>query len=741
MKRHSLQIITALFILTTILVPLSAAAQQPPANTSSGPSSTANAGGQALSTVGVILGAAVAPLIKIIDGIIELAILPIAGFIFWITGQMLDQTIPYSLGIYDVINGTGGASTAIILGWTIIRDIFNMMFIFVIIWVAIATMLDISKWSAKQMLTKIIIAAVLINFSFFITEVIIDAGNLFGAWFYNGIITTLGSASNAFHSGATLSASNVSLSAGLSTALGVYSLYTPTSSVWGTFSIADSTQSLIGAIIRLGVVAFSSYIFAYVSVLFIARTVSLLFSLVTSPIGFAGGILPQTADYAKKWWKELLDNVLLAPIFLLFLYIIIAFTATPIFANSNLIGNAPTSGFSIAQYFKYFLLAFMILYALRAAKEHAGQLGDTVGKMASQLGQFAVGAVTGGAGLVGQLTIGAAASRLAGNQTLNQTVAAGGIKGAVAGFAQKRISGVADYHFNPAGSVLGKETGYKTGKGYDSMMKGRGEQQKKAMEALAVTPKDTAPAKDALERAESAAYYSYKDKAGDDKLGKAYERGYKAMQDAEKDYKADPNKENNKKYIDAQNYVNNVKSLIEKDPTFDKNKAILENQEKQLENIKVLLGEAKSHGTKDDANKYQKQVDAMNKAMGQGRSIEAAKTGLGISTARVFSGKTAEESTSKLGKTISKAFETAGKIITLGATKAASNQYLKDNEKIVKGMKEVPDKGKKKDKEKDMAKFFATLAEEAETGGGATPPPPPPSGGGTPAAGGTGTTD
>jgi hypothetical protein len=715
MKRFALQIITAAILLTSVIAPLSAAAQT---------TSAANPTGQAIGGVASdVAGVVVGPVIKAIDTIIELAVLPIAGFIFWITGQMLDFAIEYSLNISQAI---GNASSAIILGWTIIRDVFNMMFIFSIIWIAIETMLDIGKWHGKQILIKIIVAAVLINFSFFFTEVIIDAGNIFGGWFYNGIITTLGTASNAFHSGATLTASGVSLSAGISTALGVYDLYSPTNSIWGIFSLSDTTQSLIGAVVRLGIIAFSSYIFAYVAVLFIARTVSLLFSLVTSPIGFAGGVLPQTEDYAKKWWKELRDNVLLAPIFLLLLYIIIAFVNTPIFKGVNIGTTTTAGGFSITQYFKYFLLAFMLRYALTSAKEHSGQLGDAIGKMAGQIGQFAVGAATGGAGLVGQLTIGAAAARIAGSRGINEVVAGGGVKGAVAGFAQKRISGVADYHFNPAGSVLGKETGFKTGKGYTGLMKDLEKQQKEATEKIIPKAFELKEIKDDLKKAEREAYgqhdefgnlYKTKDKNVDD-INDTIKDKSKKGEDVTDDFKA---------LNAAKKERDRVKAAIDADPAFKLNEKIFEEQKKIL-------------ATMTDPKK----ITAMKTAMAPERAAQTAegKVGFapGINIAQMLSGKEVKinipftEKKVNISEGTSKIVSRTAQVLTAGISKAAAEQYAKDVNKGVKAIRDAGEKDRKKG-EKDISKIIAeAAAEEAGSGGPAaapsssgpsTPPPTP----------------
>ena len=587
------------------------------------------------------------------------------------------------------------------------------------------------------MLTKIIIAAILINFSFFITEVIIDAGNIFGAWFYNGIIQTFINA----HTGGT-SLTNVSLSAGLSTALGVFGLYTPTSSTWGLFSLADTTQSLIGAYIRLAVVAFSSYIFAYVSILFIARTISLLFSLVFSPLGFAGGILPQTKEYADEWWSELIKNVLLAPIFLLFLYIITAFVNTTIFANAsvgtNIIGQAmqpATNGFSPVQYFKYFLLAGMLLYALKAAKKQSGAIGKALEKMASQVGQLAVGAATGGAGLIGQLTIGAAASRLAGSKGLNQMVAGGGITGALAGVAQKRITGVADYHFNPAGAALGKETGYNAGKGYNTMMKDRGEQQKKAAESIVPREKEKLAAKGYVETAENEAY------GKDKKLGDTYKAQASRLKTAKEAWENTTGDEKSKKYKEyqvQQRSLETIKTSIEKDPESDIREKIYAEEEETLKNLNKKLETTTDNDAK---KKLGKEIESLKATMAPEKAALTAegKRGFspGISVAKVLSGRTTEEASSNAGKIASKVAQVFGQVLTANMSKLASEQYLKDTGKTAKDMRDATDnKGGKKGKDKDLAKLIADIAGEETEGGGAPAAPsagpstPPPASGG-----------
>ena len=67
------------------------------------------------------------------------------------------------------------------------RDLANMFFIFILLYIAIATILEIAAYNAKALLARLIIVALLLNFSLFFTRVIIDASNIWGSAFYDRI--------------------------------------------------------------------------------------------------------------------------------------------------------------------------------------------------------------------------------------------------------------------------------------------------------------------------------------------------------------------------------------------------------------------------------------------------------------------------------------------------------------------------------------------------------------------------
>ena len=93
----------------------------------------------------------------------------------------MDTMVAFSIS-KDVLNASFAQK-----GWKSTRDLANMFFIFILLFIAIATILQLSSYGAKALLAKLIIFALLINFSLFITRVIIDSGNITAMFFYDAI--------------------------------------------------------------------------------------------------------------------------------------------------------------------------------------------------------------------------------------------------------------------------------------------------------------------------------------------------------------------------------------------------------------------------------------------------------------------------------------------------------------------------------------------------------------------------
>ena len=110
----------------------------------------------------------------------------------WVAGlfmQMCAGVFDYAM-VKALDSELLGSLEAVDRGWTAFRDVANMAFIFIMLYIAIGTMLRLGGVQWKRNLASVIVVALLINFSLFFTKVIIDASNVLAIHFFNGIQTT-----------------------------------------------------------------------------------------------------------------------------------------------------------------------------------------------------------------------------------------------------------------------------------------------------------------------------------------------------------------------------------------------------------------------------------------------------------------------------------------------------------------------------------------------------------------------
>ncbi len=308
------------------------------------------------------------------------------SWILSLAGQILDFTITLSLSATDLFN-----SPAVNIGWKAVRDIFNMFFIFSLIYISIKTILKSGGYKTSDALKNVIIGAVLINFSLYFTKIVIDISNVFAVWIYNGIqgLTPGGGG-------------------GISrTIQDIFSF----EKMFQTREVND-LSAFVAVFALIFLYAASIKIFLEVSFLFITRTVMFVFLLILSPIGFVGEVFPKLASESERWKKDLTGQALVAPVFLLLLYITLLFVdniqATTLFLNKPAIDSTTKSSFTFVDFALFMITYFMIKKSLDVAKDFSGKSGDMItGAIKGGLG-IALGAATGGVALAGR--IGAAAA-------------------------------------------------------------------------------------------------------------------------------------------------------------------------------------------------------------------------------------------------------------------------------------------------------------------------------------------
>ena len=208
--------------------------------------------------------------------------------------------------------------------------------------------LQIHGADVKKMLAKVIIIALLVNFSLFFTRVVIDASNVLTRVFYNQIKVTTTGNPQILNSSAT-GIDEISISSGIVNGLDInriisketmdkiskpYTIKSPTATGLPLITVQPLgiNDGVIFTILILGIITnlVACYIFLSMSMLFVLRILGLWFAMIFSPIALVSSIVPEMGKHLDQlgfqaWMENLIGMALMAPIFMFFMYLIVSF--------------------------------------------------------------------------------------------------------------------------------------------------------------------------------------------------------------------------------------------------------------------------------------------------------------------------------------------------------------------------------------------------------------------------------
>lgn len=342
------------------------------------------------------------------------------AFLFGLAGKFFDWTFAYS------IIDTSYRSSFVVEGWGIVRDICNIFFIFILIYAAFGMILSIHSIKAKEILINTIIIGLLINFSLFAGQVLIDASNILARVFYNSeaISISVNGNGQAYKGGiATTQNSEIgelSISAALVGKINPQRIVIESSNVnvkddvTGKSGTATDTTQKMGAgsfflivILAIAVNVTGMFVFLSVGLIFISRVIGLWFSLIFAPFAFFSYTVPQLQNVPmlgwKKWWPEILGLCFLAPIFMFFMYLILLFLNTG-FAGIMAEQSGPNWVLSVIIPFIFIIM--LLLTAKKLAQKYSGDMGQMITGAVTAVGAVALGGAALGAAFVGRTAIG-----------------------------------------------------------------------------------------------------------------------------------------------------------------------------------------------------------------------------------------------------------------------------------------------------------------------------------------------
>lgn len=387
-------------------------------------------------------------------------VLKVMSALLAIAGLFLDEII--KMTIVNMAENIKGIS-AINDVWGKIRDLGNMTFIFILLYQGIRMILGLGGTSVKKAITGIIIAAIFVNFSLFVTKAVIDASNIITLGFYNSISNAGGGNINI----ALIGNKNFGFSGAFMKPLGLTGLWSTDGFQASTKDQGSAMLIYIGGSIFLLITLFA---FLVIALLFIIRYMVFILLLIMSPIAFLSFALPGLGSLSKQFWDTLMGQALFGPVYMILTWVTLSIAGSDGFLRQapGGIGKAlaEPNPDSISLIINFIILIGLIIFSILQAKKWATSGGIVSASYISKGEALLGGAVFGGAAALGRGTVGAAAYKMSNNSDLRARAAAGDK------FAQlqlKTLKGVASSSFDARKGFIGetaqKKMGVDFGKG------------------------------------------------------------------------------------------------------------------------------------------------------------------------------------------------------------------------------------------------------------------------------------
>lgn len=262
-----------------------------------------------------------------------LALMIAQVFLAW-SSWWLDGAIYYTVVLMGAFINDPLTQTGIVKAWSIVRDFTNIAIIAGFVAVGISTILNISQYAADKFLSRLIIAALLVNFSYFFAGAAIDASNYVAKQIYysdfmksgcpvnsqEGNIQGIGGVLNTLWQAGGDPSHLCSVGASFLKSTKIIE-WTNIEEIAAEASQHQGGKNLYWTLMILGLfgalfAGLTSWIFMQAAFMLFVRFAALILALIASPIGIAGINIPLLDRFAGRWWSLLASQAIFAPVFI-----------------------------------------------------------------------------------------------------------------------------------------------------------------------------------------------------------------------------------------------------------------------------------------------------------------------------------------------------------------------------------------------------------------------------------------
>ena len=287
--------------------------------------------------------------------------------------------------IVPIMQYNGFVSSPVVeQGWRVVRDLVNMFFVVILMIIAFQTIFSLGKADWKHQVPRLLIMAIVINFSRTIAGIFIDFGQVIMLTFVNAISDVAGG-------------NFIQL-------FGLDALNNFSESHLNFISLNEGNADLI---FDLFVASFLTMILTFVilatmvvlAALLAFRIVILWCLIIVSPLTFflggAKGVVGPAESYYADWWKRFTSAVSLGPILTFFVWLSLAAASGGSLAENQgftqqVDANGEAASFGLiseafnAPHMTSLIIAIALLFAgFEVSQQTAGSIGGRAGSMAA----------------------------------------------------------------------------------------------------------------------------------------------------------------------------------------------------------------------------------------------------------------------------------------------------------------------------------------------------------------------
>lgn len=357
-------------------------------------STIARATGLSIDAIGA---GAIIFLVKVVAALLQLLI----GSLIKLAALLIGVAIKFN----SSLAGGLGSNSFVVTGWGIFRNLANLGFVFGIIVIAIATILRVQAYQARSILWKLIVAALLVNFSLVIVGSMISVADVFSNYFQQSI------SANAGVGGAIQKIADSFK----------YNLVTLKGEVSGDNSVDTSrldsiskdSIDIVSLIIKVLIGAGMTLVLLAIALLLFIRYFYLTFLIIISPIVLLLWIFPSTKEYWNKWWSTLIKWLLFAPINLLFIWLALSvgnsMDSIISQASQSLGPNTDLAGLALKDLVASITSGVLLIAGLKISLSMGLVGSETIMRGANKVGDWSKTKARRGAARAGRVTMGSKA--------------------------------------------------------------------------------------------------------------------------------------------------------------------------------------------------------------------------------------------------------------------------------------------------------------------------------------------